>query len=155
MYNTQLIKDFEGLRLYPYDDQTGKKITSYVKGATIGYGHLIKKDDWHKYKNGISKETASILLQQDLLRFDYAVDSNTIPNTLKTHQKDALTSLAYNIGVTAFSRSSVVKILNGRKSKYKSLKSAWLAWNKSQGKVMKGLVNRRNKEWEYYNNGDS
>jgi hypothetical protein len=38
-----LLKYIEKLRTKPYDDQTGKKITAWVEGATIGYGHLIKK----------------------------------------------------------------------------------------------------------------
>lgn len=37
-----LLKNIEKLRLKPYNDQNGKEITSYVKGATIGYGHLIE-----------------------------------------------------------------------------------------------------------------
>lgn len=37
------LKGVESLRLKPYDDQTSKEITSYVQGATIGYGHLIRK----------------------------------------------------------------------------------------------------------------
>jgi len=36
-----LLKSIEKLRLKPYDDQTGKEISSWVKGATIGYGYLI------------------------------------------------------------------------------------------------------------------
>ena len=28
--------------------------------------------------------------------------------------------------------------------------AAWKAWNKSQGQVMQGLVNRRNAEWDVY-----
>ena len=53
-----LLAGIEKLALKPYDDQTSKEITSWVKGATIGYGHLISKDDWDSYKNGLSKEDA-------------------------------------------------------------------------------------------------
>ncbi|MGJ9295466.1 hypothetical protein ACI2FZ_10100, partial [Campylobacter jejuni] len=48
-----LLKNIEKLRLKPYNDQNGKEITSYVKGATIGYGHLIGQNEWDLYKNGI------------------------------------------------------------------------------------------------------
>ncbi|EJW1430094.1 lysozyme, partial [Campylobacter jejuni] len=40
-----LLKNIEKLRLKPYNDQNGKEITSYVKGATIGYGHLIGQNE--------------------------------------------------------------------------------------------------------------
>lgn len=45
-----LLKNIEKLRLKPYNDQNGKEITSYVKGATIGYGHLIGQNEWDLYK---------------------------------------------------------------------------------------------------------
>ena len=48
-----LLKSVEGLRLKPYDDQSGKEIDLYVKGAAIGYGHLIKQTEWNLYKNGL------------------------------------------------------------------------------------------------------
>ena len=34
-----------------------------------------------------------------------------------------------------------------------NLSEAWLAWNKSQGEVMQGLINRRNAEIKMYNQG--
>lgn len=45
-----LLKKIESLRLNPYDDQTGKDISAWVKGATIGYGHLILQNEWDVYK---------------------------------------------------------------------------------------------------------
>ena len=38
-------------------------------------------------------------------------------------------------------------------STYPSLEDAWKAWNKSQGKVMRGLENRRASEWRIYTEG--
>ena len=38
-----LLKQVETLRLKPYDDQTSKETKVWTEGATIGYGHLIKK----------------------------------------------------------------------------------------------------------------
>ncbi len=56
-----LLREIEELRLIPYNDQTGKSISSYVEGATIGYGYLIPKNEWSIYKNGITKEIAEEL----------------------------------------------------------------------------------------------
>ncbi|HDZ4962939.1 TPA: hypothetical protein RTH17_001855 [Campylobacter jejuni] len=49
--------------------------------------------------------------------------------------------------------SSVAKIINAEKTGYKTLKEAWMAWNKSQNKVMQGLINRRNAEYKLYTQG--
>ena len=61
-----LLKSIEQARLEPYDDQTGNPITSWVKGATIGYGHLIARDEWNKYADGINQEQADALFMQDV-----------------------------------------------------------------------------------------
>nr|WP_251814070.1 hypothetical protein [Campylobacter jejuni] len=68
-----LLKNIEKLRLKPYNDQNGKEITSYVKGTTIGYGHLIGQNEWDLYKNGITLQEADKLFKSDLLPFENAV----------------------------------------------------------------------------------
>lgn len=147
----KLLGAIEELRLKPYDDQTSKKVDNWTKGATIGYGHLIKQGEWDTYKNGISAEDAIILFRNDLSPFINIVRSN-ITIKLAQNQFDALVILAYNIGSTAFAGSSVVKLVNDPtiKTNYASLEDAWKAWNKSQGKVMQGLINRRECEWNVY-----
>lgn len=152
----KLLKDIEQLRLKPYDDQTGKEIHAWVAGATIGYGHLIKAAEWNLYKNGITEFTASTLFGLDLAPFVTAV-RNGIASALEQHQFDALVMLAFNIGAGAngFAGSSVVKLINDptAKTNYPNLEAAWKAWNKSQGKVMKGLENRRACEWAVFSQG--
>ncbi|WPM67624.1 hypothetical protein OT625_09060 (plasmid) [Campylobacter sp. CFSAN122778] len=73
-----LLKNIEKLRLKPYNDQNGKEITSYVKGATIGYGHLIGQNEWDLYKNGITLQEADKLFKSDLLPFENAVKFNKL-----------------------------------------------------------------------------
>jgi GH24 family phage-related lysozyme (muramidase) len=148
---TTLLKGVEALHLKPYDDQTAKDITDWVKGATIGYGHLIAKGDWESYKNGITETQANELFDDDLAPFVSKV-GDAITVNITQNQFDALVLLAYNIGPADFSDSSVVKLVNdpNAKTSYSSLESAWKAWNKSQGKVMKGLDNRRQCEWNIY-----
>jgi len=60
-----LLKAIEVLATKPYDDQVGinKAITSWMKGATIGYGHLIAEGDWGKYQNGTTKTGAVTLIK--------------------------------------------------------------------------------------------
>ncbi|EAH5231994.1 lysozyme [Campylobacter coli] len=130
-----LLKNIEKLRLKPYNDQNGKEITSYVKGATIGYGHLIGQNEWDLYKNGITLQEADKLFKSDLLPFENAV-KNSINSSLAQNEFDALVILCFNIGIDNFKNSFVAKIINAEKTGYKTLKEAWMAWNKSQNKVM-------------------
>lgn len=149
-----LLKNIETLRLRPYDDQTGKEITQWIKGATIGYGHLIINKDWKTYKDGITKPQAETLFADDLTPYQEAVRNN-ITASIQQYQFDALVIFAFNIGIPNFKASSVVKIINNPTTKtgYDSLQLAWKAWSKSQGKENKGLMNRRNCEWNIYNFG--
>lgn len=60
MKGANLLKDYEQFRAMPYDDQTGKDINHYVKGATIGYGYLITSPAMFEiYKNGITRKKQS------------------------------------------------------------------------------------------------
>lgn len=149
-----LLKAIEELRLEPYDDQTGENILAWVEGATIGYGHLISIDDWDKFKDGITVDQADQLFSNDLIPFVNAVNRR-VEIELSQNQFDALVLFAFNIGVGGFERSSALKLINDPSAItiYPNLEAAWKAWNKSQGKVMQGLISRRNAEWNiYYNN---
>ncbi|KRJ11905.1 lysozyme [Acinetobacter nosocomialis] len=53
-------------------------------------------------------------------------------------------SLTYNIGSGAFKNSTLLKKLN--KGDYQGAADQFLVWNKAGGKVMKGLVRRREAE---------
>ena len=139
-----------------YDDQTGRPVppdTPLPNGATIGYGHLITPgEDFH---NGISDAAATDLLRADIGIAERAVRNN-INVPIKQHQYDALVMLAYNIGAAAFAKSTVVKYVNNPdfiSSLYPDLESAWCAWNKSGGRVMAGLTNRRRYEFGLYRFG--
>lgn len=151
-----LLKEIEQLSLQPYDDAKGLKsapIKSYVIGATIGYGYLISKGEWDKYKGGITKEQADQLFNKTIQEYVNGVNKR-ITATLTQNQFDALVILCYNIGVTQFDSSSVAKMVNREAgSNYKTLDAAWLAFNKTQGKVSQGLINRRQAELNIYNKG--
>lgn len=155
-----MLKRFEGCvkigdKHVVYDDKTGKPVNSdekLPKGATIGYGHLIKSGE--DFKNGITERQATEILRLDILTAERAVKDNiTVP--LSQNQYDALVSLAYNIGAKNFADSTVVKYVNDSNyhdAKYRTLESAWKAWNKSGGMKMTGLSNRRHQEFKLFNN---
>lgn len=153
----ELLMTIESFRGKPYDDQTGAEISNWVKGATIGYGHLISQEEWqqsgNQYKNGITKEQGKTLFEKDLAPFIDGVNSK-VTASISQNQFDALVILTFNIGLGNFASSSVLKLVNNpsAQTRYPSLEAAWKAWDKSQGKVMQGLVNRRNAEWNIYSN---
>lgn len=146
-----LLKSIEQLATTPYDDQTGNDTTVWVKGATIGYGHLIAKDEWEKYKNGITELQALELFETDLLPYSNKV-KNSVTANITQYEFDALVIFTFNIGTRGFESSSVLKLVNNpaADTSYPSLEDAWMAWNKSQGKINKGLQNRRQAEWNIY-----
>lgn len=155
-----MLKRFEGsvkigARHVIYDDKTGRPVNSDKElpaGATIGYGHLIKSDE--DFKHGITERQATEILRSDISTAERAIKDNiTIP--LSQNQYDALVSLAYNIGAKNFANSTVVKYVNDsnyHNTKYPTLESAWMAWNKSGGREMAGLTNRRQQEFNLFNN---
>ena len=149
-----LLKSIEQLATTPYDDQTGKNITAWVAGATIGYGHLIHNTEWSKYKGGITQAQALSLFNADLNPYVNTVKAK-VTASITQNEFDAMVILAFNIGQNAFTNSSVLKMVNNPNAitTYKNLEAAWKAWNKSQGVINRGLTNRRLAEWNIYSKG--
>lgn len=151
-----LLKWVEQLRLKPYDDQTGLPIKDWIRGATIGYGHLIPSPDWSLYKDGIDEKEADFLFSDDLLVREEIVNK-TMKVSLEQHQFDALLILLYNLPTNLFIGSSAVRMINRPDipTKFTTLENAWKVWNKSTNNkgelyVNPGLVNRRAAEWKLY-----
>jgi lysozyme len=130
---------FEGVSLRPYNDPVGY--------ATIGVGHLLHKSpvtqaDKDKYKNFTAAD-ATKLLRADVKTREAAVDDLVKPK-LTQNQFDALVSFAFNEGVGALQNSALLKKLNAGDTK--GAADEFLKWNKSNGKVLPGLVKRREAE---------
>lgn len=149
-----IMRKMEHLYLYIYDDQTGKKTTKFVNGSTIGYGHLItSQSEFNSYLSGINEKQALDLFDRDLKPFEDNVNRVNKKSDLKQYEFDALVMLCFNIGSGNFNGSSVLKINNGIKTPYSNIQSAFNAWNKSQGKIMNGLIKRRKLEGDLYTTG--
>lgn len=139
-----------------YDDATGKPVAAGAplpKGATIGYGHLIKPGE--DFSKGLSDEEAKELYRHDIAIAEDIVKNN-IDVPLSQQQFDGLVSLAYNIGAGNFSSSTIVKYINNpdyNSKTYSTPEKAWKAWNKTNHKISQGLINRRNSEWNIFENG--
>ena len=153
----------EGCRLMPYLDLSGAPIHHWQKGATIGVGHLITRQQWPRFANGIDKHWAEALLRQDLQQVELGVLDRLETcrpwvgvRGLHQHQFDALVLLAFNIGLAAFSNSSLVAMLCDPRTltPYATLEQAWLAWKYAGGEVMAGLERRRAEEWRIFQEAD-
>lgn len=68
---------------------------------------------------------------------------------LNQNQFDALVSFAYNIGTNGFEGSTTLRRLNA--GDYAGAAEAMRMWNKSDGAVVQGLVNRRDAEVRQFN----
>jgi len=146
----QLICEFEGLRLKPYLCSAGV--------PTIGYGNTF-------YPNGkkvtmrdkpITKEYAFEIFKfvADL----FAKDVNRlIKSKVTQNQFNALVSFAYNVGTDidhddipeGLGDSRLLKKVNANPNDL-SIRNEFAKWNKANGKIVNGLVNRRKKESEVY-----
>lgn len=68
---------------------------------------------------------------------------------LSDNQFGACLSLAYNIGYGSFSNSTLLKKLNA--GDIAGASEQFLVWNKSAGKFLQGLMNRRKDEQKLFN----
>lgn len=131
-----LITSFEGTRFNAYDDGVG--VWTIGTGTTV-YPNGVKV----KQGDTCTPEQAKAYFKHDLAKFEKTVN-NSVTVPLTQNQFDALVSLTYNIGSGAFNNSTLLKKLN--KGDYQGAADQFLAWNKAGGKVMKGLVRRREAE---------
>ncbi|MEM7771605.1 MAG: lysozyme [Cyanobacteria bacterium P01_A01_bin.37] len=131
----ELIKRFEGL-----------KLQSYLCPAdvwTIGYGST----DGIVQDMKISEGEADNLLEKDLVRFEKAVNT-FVEVPLNDNEFSALVSLAFNIGIGAFKRSTLLKLLN--KNKRAIAAREFDKWIWGGEKILPGLVARRAAEKDLF-----
>ncbi len=137
----KLIQGFEGLKLSAYKDSAGI--------PTIGYGNITYIDGTKvKMGDSISQEKADQTFRYYADKFANQVDAVVIA-TLNQNQFNALVSMAYNIGIGAFSKSTLLKKVNAN-SCDKTIRDEFMKWVNSGGKKIQGLVNRRQKEADLF-----
>lgn len=138
----ELIKYFEGFRSKPYLCPAGV--------PTIGYGSTY-------YANGtkvtlsdddISEADATSLLEYQVMSvYGEAVNRYTTVMNNQNHF-DALTSFTYNLGEGNLKSSTLLKKHN--LGDYAGAGDEFLKWVYSNGKVLQGLVERRESERKLY-----
>lgn len=137
----KLIQGFEGLKLTAYQDSAGI--------WTIGYGNITYEDGKRVQKgDSITQEKADLLFKYYANKFASQVDS-LITKPISQNQFNALVSLAYNIGIGALQKSTILKKVNNN-PKDASIKDEFMKWVNAGGKKIQGLINRREKEYKLY-----
>jgi len=139
-----LIKRFEGFRAEAYPDPaTGGD------PWTIGYGTTGRAGVGIDPKPGmkISEAQATEFLRRGVEKF--AADIRpAITAPINENEFGAFVSLAYNIGPSAFKRSTALRKFNAGDKH--GAADAILMWSKAGGKVLRGLVRRREAERELF-----
>ena len=139
----KLIQEFEQFVNAPYLDSArvwtigygstyypnGKPVTGRDKPITREYAETIQR-------NVIARDFEPVI--NELLKREIA------SGFITQNMYDAIISLAYNIGVSGFKRSSVLKLL--KQGDKLNASNAFLLWNMAGGKVLRGLVRRRERE---------
>ena len=137
--SSDLIKSFESCRLEAYLDTLANPPV-----WTVGWGqtgpHITKGTVW-------TQSRADGEFERSVGEFADSVLSlcKVIPNA---NQLGAMVSLAYNIGIGNFRKSSVLRLHN--QGKFAEAASAFSMWNKAGGKVRAGLTRRRAAEAALY-----
>lgn len=127
-----LIKQFEGCHLKAYKCPAGVWTIGWgTTGPGIQEGLVI------------SQHTADVMLKAHIQ--DIALDlTDLVGNGLKQHQFDALVSFVYNIGLGAFKKSTLLKLVKAAKMAEAALE--FEKWVKAAGKTLPGLIKRRKAE---------
>ena len=137
-----LIKEFEGLakkigkdRVVAYSDS--------VRVATIGYGHT---------KNVYLGMTISYQQAEEFLKQDLKVAESGVSSLVKVELNDnqfaALVSFVFNLGIAAFSHSTLLRDLNAKN--YNAAAEQFLRWNHAGHKILPGLTRRRRAERQLF-----
>ena len=127
----ELIKHFEGCELEAYKCPAGV--------WTIGYGHIKGVSEGMS----ITQEQAEQMLLDELKEYENYINELVVVD-LSQNQFDALVSWVYNLGPANLKSSTLLKVLNS--GDYAGVPAQIERWNKAGGKVLEGLIRRRQAE---------
>ncbi len=133
----------------------GRILTAYKCPAgiwTIGFGNTYYEDGTRvKEGDKITAQRAEDLFRNTLKIYEQAV-WNLTRDDINQNQFDALVSFAYNVGIAALQKSTLLKHVNENPND-KRITTEFKKWIRGGGKVLPGLVKRRQQESDFYFNG--
>lgn len=138
----ELVKKYEGCRLKAYADPIGI--------PTIGWGTI-------RYPNGQKVKLGDVITQaqaDEYLMHELNIKGQQIAKHfhnvfLNQNQIDAILSFTYNVGVGALGKSTLLKKIKANQND-PSIELEFMRWNKAGGKILPGLVKRRQAEADLY-----
>ena len=130
-----LIKEFEGCKLKAY------KCPADV--WTIGYGHT----DGVKEGDEITQQEADRLLASDVELFTTGVQ-RLVHSDINRNQLGALVSFSFNLGLGNLRHSTLLRMVNA--GDFLGAANEFARWNKAGGKILSGLVRRREAERQLF-----
>ena len=151
-----LIHSFEGLAKLRPDG----KVEAYPDPGTggdpwtIGWGSTgVDPFNGGKIRKGTvwTRAQCDERFKQHLAQFERAVLDGLAGKPASQAQFDAMVSLAYKIGADAFKRSTLLR--KHRAGDFPGAEREFLRWSRAGGKVMTGLVRRREAEAAMYRKG--
>lgn len=134
-----LIKKYEGFRPHAYQDSVGV--------WTIGYGTTRINGQPVKAGMTITEDQALQLVQQEVNKLWSQIEQISRVN-LNQNQMNALVDFAYNLGFNALKTSTLMKYIN--QSKFDQAANEFTRWVYADGKVLPGLVKRREAEKQLF-----
>lgn len=142
----ELLIEFESERLGAYlcpsgIPTIGVGLTIYPTGEKVKLGDTITKEQSREYL----KQTLESLEQQIVLLLD------GLP--LPRKSLDALIIFTFNVGIGNFSRSTLLKEIKKGRNNLKEIEKQFNRWIYSNNKVLQGLIIRRLKEYQLYEQG--
>lgn len=132
----KMLKQWEGFRASAYPDPGSRDGTPW----TIGYGQTRINNRPVRKGDTITEPEAYAWMKAELDRVSGVVE-RLVKVPLTDNQHGALVSFTYNVGDKAFQTSTLLRLLN--QGDYGAVPAQLARWNKNDGKVMKGLTNRR------------
>lgn len=133
-----LERNFEGCELRAYQDSGGV--------WTIGYGHT----------NGVHEGMQCTLAQaENWLKNDLKIAETAVANMvhvpLSQGEFDALVDFAFNLGIQRLRSSTLLFLLN--LGEYQKAAAEFDKWDRCGGKIMAGLLRRREAETKVFEDG--
>jgi lysozyme len=152
----KMIKHHEGVRTKPY------RCPALL--WTVGVGHVIDPnhikvpfeerrnlpipDGWNRV---LTMDEVDAILAQDLNRFERGV-ARLCPSALGSQGIfDSLVSFSFNVGLGNLQRSSIRMKTN--RGEFEAAAEEFMKWTKAAGRVLPGLVKRRQDERALYLSG--
>lgn len=147
------LKRHEGFRATPYADSAGV--------PTVGYGHVLTAAERaRRALRYLTEPQAEALLREDLATralWLNGINAN-LRQPLNQHQFDGVLSFVFNVGLTAFEQSTLLKMI--RTANFKGAAGQFDRWiyitDPKTGKkiALRGLIRRRRGDRAIFECGD-